>query len=57
VLAVAAVLSAVVVFGLVPFTDAAPVVGIVLTLGAPPDHVGPVRAVARRPRNAVLGLA
>ena len=48
---------ALVVFGLVPFSYAAPLVGVVLALGASPDYVGEPRPVARRLRNAVLGVA
>jgi hypothetical protein len=56
-LAAAAVLFALVVFGFVPFTYAAPVIGVVLALGSPPDYAGQARPVAARPRNAVLGVA
>jgi Peptidase family M23 len=56
-LAAAAVLFALVVFGFWPFTFAAPVIGMVLALGSPPDYVGQARPVARRPRNAVVGVA
>ena len=52
-----AVILALVVFGLVPFTYAAPLVGVVLALGTSPDYVGEPRPVARRLRNAVLGVA
>ena len=56
-LTVAAVLFALIMFGLLPFTYAAPVIGVVLALGSPPDYLGQARPVARRTRNAVVGVA
>ena len=56
-LAAAAVLFALVVFGFVPFTFGAPVIGVVLALGSPLDYVGQARPVAGRPRNVALGVA
>jgi hypothetical protein len=56
-LAAAAVLFALVMLGLLPFTYAAPVIGVVLALGSPPDYLGKARSVARQTRNAVVGVA
>jgi hypothetical protein len=56
-LAAAAVLLALVIVGLLPFTYAAPVIGVVLALGSPRDYAGQARPVARRTRNAVVGVA
>ena len=56
-LAAAAAVFVTVVLGLVPFTYAAPLIGLVLALGAPPDHLEPVRRIAEGPRNALLGEA
>ena len=56
-LAVAALLFALVMFGLLPFTYAAPLIGVVLALGSPPDYAGQARPVARRTPNAVVGVA
>jgi hypothetical protein len=56
-LAAAAVLFALIMFGLLPFTYAAPVIGVVLALGSPPDYLGQARPVARRTRNTVVGVA
>ena len=56
-LAAAAVLFALSMFGLLPFIYAAPVIGVVLALGSPPDYLGQARPVARRTRNAVVGAA
>ena len=43
--------------GVLPFIFALPVIGVVLAFGSPPDHVADARPIARRPRNAVLGVA
>ena len=43
--------------GILPLIVALPVIGVVLAFGSPPDHVGTARPIARRPRNAVLGVA
>ena len=57
-LAAAAVLFVAVLLGLVPFTYAVPVIGLVLALGVPPDHVESARPIARHGhRNALLGEA
>jgi hypothetical protein len=56
-LAAAAVLFALALLGLLPFTYAAPVIGVVLALGSPPDYLGQARPVARRTRNVVVGVA
>ena len=56
-LAAATVLFTCGLLGVVPFILALPVIGVVLALGSPPDHVGTARPIARRPRNAVLGVA
>ncbi len=56
-LVVAVALFTAVALGLAPFTYAAPVIGLVLALGAPADEVEPVRAITRGPRNVVLGAA
>ena len=52
-----AVVFAVGLLGVLPFIFALPVIGVVLALGAPPDHVAHARSIARRPRNAVIGVA
>src|SRR4051794_18473481 len=39
-----------------PFSLALPVIGVVLALGSPPDHLAHVRPIAARPRNAVLAV-
>ena len=54
-LAAAAVLFACGLLGVLPFIVVLPVIGVVLALGSPPDHVADARPIARRPRNAVLG--
>ena len=54
-LAAAAVLFACGLLGVLPFIVVLPVIGVVIALGAPPDHVADARPIARRPRNAVLG--
>ena len=41
--------------GVLPFILALPVIGVVLALGSPPDHVADARPIARRPCNAVIG--
>ena len=56
-LAAAAVVFAVGLLGILPFIVALPVIGVVLAFGAPPDHVAHARSIARRPRNAVIGVA
>ena len=56
-LAAAAVVFASGVSGILPFIFVLPVIGVVLALGSPPDHVAHARPIARRPRNAVLGVA
>ena len=43
--------------GILPFIFVLPVIGVVLAFGSPPDHVACARPIARRPRNAVLGVA
>ena len=40
-----------------PSSLALPVIGVVLAFGSPPDHVADARPIARRPRNAVIGVA
>jgi hypothetical protein len=42
--------------GVLPFMLVLPVIGVVLALGAPTDHVIHARSIARRPRHAVLGV-
>ncbi len=42
--------------GILPFIVVLPVIGVVLAFGSPPDPVGTARGIARRPRNAVLGV-
>src|SRR5918995_2987394 len=54
-LAAAAVVFACGLLGVLPFILALPMIGLVLALGCPPDHVADARPIARRPRNAVLG--
>jgi len=54
-LAVAAVVFGSGLYGILPFILVLPLTGVILALGAPPDHVGAVRPIARRPRNVVLG--
>ena len=54
-LAAAAVVFAVGLLGVLPFILALPVIGVMLALGSPPDHVADTRPIARRPRNAVIG--
>ncbi len=54
-LAVATILFACGLLGVLPFILVLPVIGVVIALGAPPDHVADARPIARRPRNAVLG--
>ena len=56
-LAAAAMVFAVGLLGVLPFIFALPVIGVVLAFGSPPDHVAPARPIARRPRNAVIGVA
>ena len=56
-----ALLVAVIVFALIPIIGlpllfALPLIGLALALGAPPDHVADARAVARVPRNLVIGI-
>jgi hypothetical protein len=41
--------------GVLPLIVVLPVIGLVLALGAPPDHVPEARPLAGRRRNAVLG--
>ncbi len=55
-LAAAAVVFALACSGVLPFILVLPVIGVVLAFGAPPDHVADARPIARRPRNAVLGV-
>ena len=55
-LAAAAVLFACGLLGVLPFILVLPVIGVVLALGSPPDNVTHARSIARRPRNAVLGV-
>jgi peptidase M23-like protein len=55
-LAAAAVVLALGLLGVLLFMLVLPVIGVVLALGAPPDHVIHARSIARRPRNAVLGV-
>ncbi len=54
-LAAATVLFGCGLLGVLPFIVVLPVIGVVIALGAPPDHVADARPIARRPRNAVLG--
>ena len=54
--AAAGVLFASGLVSILPFILVLSVIGVVLALGCPPDHVGTVRPIARRPRNAVLGV-
>ena len=56
-LAAAAMVFGVGLLGVLPFIFALPVIGVVLAFGSPPDHVAPARPIARRPRNAVIGVA
>jgi hypothetical protein len=42
--------------GVLPFMLVLPVIGVVLAIGAPTDHVIHARSIAWRPRNAVLGV-
>ena len=56
-LAAAAVVFALGLLGVLPFMLVLPVIGVVLALGAPPDHVIHARSIARRPRNAMSGVA
>lgn len=54
-------LVAAIVFALIPIIGlpllfALPLIGLALALGAPPDHVADARAVARVPRNLVIGI-
>ena len=53
-LAAAAVVFACGFLGVVPFILALPLIGVMLALGSPPDHVADTRPIARRPGNAVL---
>jgi len=55
-LASAAVVFALWLLGVLPFVLVLPVIGVALALGAPPDHAVDARPIARRPRNAVLGV-
>ena len=55
-LAAAAVVFTFGLLGVLPFIVVLPVIGVVLAFGSPPDHVGTARPIARRPRNAVLGV-
>ncbi|HET9562162.1 MAG TPA: hypothetical protein VFP01_08650 [Propionibacteriaceae bacterium] len=43
--------------GILPFIFVLPVIGVVLAIGSPSDHVAHARRIARRPRNAVLDVA
>ena len=54
-LAAAGVVFACGLLGVLPFIFALPVIGVVLAVGSPPDHVADARPIARRPRNAVIG--
>src|SRR5215210_7293761 len=56
-LAVAAVVFASGLLGFLPIILAVPLIGVVLALGSPPDHVGHARPIARRPHNVVLAIA
>ena len=56
-----ALICAAIVFALIPIIGlpllfALPLIGLALALGAPPDHVADARAVAREPRNLVIGI-
>ena len=56
-----ALICAAIVFALIPIIGlpplfALPLIGLALALGAPPDHVADARAVARVPRNLVIGI-
>ena len=55
-LAAAAVGFALGLLGVLPFIFVLPMIGVVLALGSPPDHLADARPIARRPRNAVLGV-
>ena len=54
-LAAATVLFTCGLLGVLPFIVVLPVIGVVLALGSPPDHVADVLPIARRPRNALIG--
>jgi hypothetical protein len=54
-LGAAAAVFALGLLGVLPFMLVLPVIGVVLALGAPTDHVIHAQPIARRPRNAVLG--
>jgi Peptidase family M23 len=56
-LAAAAMVFGVGLLGVLPFILDLPVIGVVLAFGSPPDHVPHARPIARRPRNAVIGVA
>lgn len=56
-LAVAGAALAASLLGLLPFVVVLPVIGVVLALGSPPDHIARPRPIAHRPRNALLGGA
>ena len=56
-LAAAAVVFGCGFLGVLPFILALPMIGVVLALGCPPDHVADARPIARRPGNALLGAA
>jgi hypothetical protein len=56
-LAAAAVVFGCGLLGVLPFILALPMIGVVLALSCPPDHVADARPIARRPRNALLGAA
>ena len=43
--------------GILPFIFVLPVIGVVLAIGSPSDHVAHARRIARLPRNAVLDVA
>ena len=56
-----ALICAAIIFALIPIIGlpllfALPLIGLALALGAPPDHVADARAVARVPRNLVIGI-
>jgi len=55
-----AVIVAVIIFALIPLLGlqiylVVPLIGLVLAVGAPPDYVTNAKAVAKRPRNILLG--
>jgi hypothetical protein len=57
-----AVIVAAIIFALIPLLGlqlflVVPLIGLVLALGAPPDYVSNAKAVAKRRRNLVLGVA